>query len=76
MQNDGTYKKVEIEQPQDKNIFLQNILGSGTSHQDKAHTLTASYNKAVIWNTLENTTMPISRNMTSKVFLRLLRHIL
>ena len=53
LQNDGTYEKVEIEQPQDKNIFLQAILGSGTSHQDKAHTLTASYNKAVIWNTLE-----------------------
>ena len=53
LQEDGSYAKVEIEQPQDKNIFLQDILGSGASHQDKAHTLTATYNKAVIWNTLE-----------------------
>lgn len=53
LQDNGTYKKVEIEQPQDKNIFLQDILETGLPYQEKCHTLTASYFKCVIQNTLE-----------------------
>ena len=53
LQEDGTYKKVEIEQPQDKGILLKDILESGLPYQEKAHSLTASYNGAVFWNSLE-----------------------
>lgn len=53
LQEDESYKKIEIEQPEDKNISLQDILEDGISYQDKSYTLTASYAKAVFWNTLE-----------------------
>lgn len=53
LQQDGTYKKVEIEQPQDKRILLKDILESGLAYQEKSHSLTASYNGAVFWNSLE-----------------------
>lgn len=42
-----------ITQPKDKGILLKDILVSGVPYQNKAHTLTASYNGAVIWNSLE-----------------------
>jgi DNA (cytosine-5)-methyltransferase 3A len=56
-QDDGTYIKAEIEQPEDKGIILKDIL-EGNYHSDlmsndKAWTLTASYNGAVAWNTIE-----------------------
>ena len=53
--NDNTYAKVDIEQPQDKQIFLSDILNNGcdlTSNQ-KSFALTARYGCAVAWNTLE-----------------------
>ncbi|NBO23415.1 DNA (cytosine-5-)-methyltransferase, partial [bacterium] len=53
LQEGGTYKKVEIDQPQDKGILLKNILESGLPYQDKSHALTASYNGAVFWNSLD-----------------------
>ena len=53
LQEDGTYKKVEIEQPQDKGILLRDILESGLPYQEKAHSLTASYNGAVFWNSIK-----------------------
>lgn len=38
---------------EDKEILLKDILESGIPYQDKSHVLTASYNGAVIWNSLE-----------------------
>ena len=51
-QNDGTYKKADIAQPQNLNITLKDILESGVllnplkSDENKSHTLVASYYKA------------------------------
>ncbi|MDE5861353.1 MAG: DNA cytosine methyltransferase, partial [Ruminococcus sp.] len=42
-----------VTQPDDKNIMLKNILESGISWQDKSYCMTASYDGAVIKNTLE-----------------------
>lgn len=42
-----------IKQPEDKGILLKDILESGIAWQNKAYCLTASYNDAVLWNTLE-----------------------
>lgn len=42
-----------ITQPADKGIVLKDILDSGMPYQEKSHCLTASYNSAVIWNSLE-----------------------
>lgn len=43
-QADGTYKKCDVEQPQDKGILLKDILETNAvPYQDKAHVLTASY---------------------------------
>ncbi len=39
--------------PQDRGIFLKDILGSGQTYQEKSYALTATYDKAVFWNTLE-----------------------
>lgn len=52
---DGTYSKVEIEQPQDKGVLLKDILNSGEdlTAKDKAYTVTASYDGACAWNTIE-----------------------
>jgi DNA (cytosine-5)-methyltransferase 3A len=41
-----------IRQPKNKRIFLNDILESGVSWQDKSYCLTASYEGAVFWNTL------------------------
>ncbi len=53
LQEDGTYKKVDISQPEDKHIYLKDILETGLPYQDKSHALTASYDGAVFWNSLE-----------------------
>ena len=42
-----------VNQPNDKGILLKHILETGIPYQDKAHVLTASYNGAVLWNSLE-----------------------
>ncbi len=52
---DGTYRKVEIEQPVDKGILLKDILETGEdlTSNDKSYCMTASYNGACGWNTIE-----------------------
>lgn len=52
--SDGTYRKAKVEQPEDRGILLKDILETnGIPYQQKADVLTASYNGAVIWNSLE-----------------------
>lgn len=51
---DGSYSKVDIPQPNDRGILLKDILdGNDLTSNDKSWTLTASYNGAVAWNTIE-----------------------
>ena len=57
-QADGTYKRADIQQPADRGILLKDILetngnGAGVRDDGKSHVLTASYDGAVIWNSLE-----------------------
>lgn len=57
-QNDGTYKRADAIQPEDRGIVLKDILegngyGAGVRDDGKAHVMTASYNGAVVWNLLE-----------------------
>lgn len=58
---DGTYSKVDIQQPEDRGILLKDILDGAVdlTSNDKAWTLTASYDGAVAWNTIERS----QRNM-------------
>lgn len=52
----GVYEKVNVSQPEDRGILLRDILDGGASDltsKDKAWTLTASYDGAVAWNTIE-----------------------
>lgn len=62
--NDGTYSKVDVEQPEDCGIFLKDILDGGCdlTVNNKSWTLTASYNGAVPWNTIER----CQRNMVAE----------
>jgi DNA (cytosine-5)-methyltransferase 3A len=53
LQDDGTYKTIDIPQPENKGIMLKDTLESSLSYTDKSYALTASYNGAVFWNTLE-----------------------
>ena len=54
---DGTYSKVNVEQPADRGILLKDVLDSavamGLTCNDKSYTLTASYDGACAWNTIE-----------------------
>lgn len=52
---DGTYSKIDIEQPKDRGILLRDILESGTdlTGNEKGYCLTATYNGACPWNTIE-----------------------
>ena len=61
---DGTYGKVHIEQPTDRGILLRDILESGCdlTSRDKAWTVTASYDGACAWNTIERS----QRNMVAE----------
>ena len=43
----------DVPQPADRGILLKDILQSGIAYQDKSHCITASYNGAVFWNSLE-----------------------
>ena len=40
-------------QPKDKGILLKDILESGVAWQDKSYCMTASYDRAVFWNTMQ-----------------------
>jgi len=42
-----------IPQPDDKGILLKDILTSGLAYQNKSHCITATYDGAVFWNSLE-----------------------
>lgn len=42
-----------ISQPEDRGILLKDILESGIGWQDKAYCLTATYQKAVFWDTVQ-----------------------
>lgn len=46
LQEDGNYKKVEIEQPEDKEIFLKDIIESGDTEKLKSYCITATYSRA------------------------------
>ena len=59
---DGKYQQVKIEQPEDKCIYLKNVTEKGTVYQEKSHSLTASYNGAVFWNSIikkQRTMIPV-----------------
>lgn len=53
--DDGTYSKVNVEQPEDRGILPKDILESGAdlTTKDKTYCLTASYDGACAWNTIE-----------------------
>ena len=42
---DGTYSQVPVEQPEDKGLFLRDILESGVCWREKAYTIDANYYK-------------------------------
>lgn len=42
---DGTYSRVDVEQPEDKGILLRDILESGVCWREKSYTLKANYRK-------------------------------
>ena len=50
---DGTYSKVNVEQPDDRGILLRDILETGTPWQDKAYNLTTRCNGAIPSDTLK-----------------------
>lgn len=43
----------DVSQPTDRGILLKDILQSGMPWQDKSYCMTASYDGAVVWNTLQ-----------------------
>lgn len=51
----GTYSKVDVEQPEDRGILLRDILETGCdlTCNDNSFVLTASYDGACAWNTIE-----------------------
>lgn len=51
--DDGTYSKVDVEQPKDRGILLKDVLDNAVAWQNKSYCMTDSCNGAVIWNTLE-----------------------
>ena len=72
LQADGTYKQMPIDDMIDKGITMQDILEDGyatdemTSQDGKSHCLTARYNGAVWWNSIERKqrTMVLKDNPT------------
>lgn len=42
---DGTYSKVNVEQPKDRGILLKDVLDGAVSMREKAHTIDANYYK-------------------------------
>jgi DNA-cytosine methyltransferase len=46
LQQDGSYKKVEIQQPKDKGIVLKDIIESGDTERLKSYCVTATYSTA------------------------------
>lgn len=58
--DDGTYSKIEIEQPEDKGILLKDILEHGDAWRDKAYCIDANYFKAT------NGTEPFKNHQSSQ----------
>ena len=51
---DGTYSKVDVQQPEDRGILLRDVLdGADLTNCDKSYCLTSSYDGACAWNTIE-----------------------
>ena len=50
---DGTYSKVNVEQPDDKGILLRDILETGIAWQEKSYNLTTRCNGAILSDTLK-----------------------
>ena len=53
---DGTYSKVDVQQPEDRGILLKDVINKShrdLSNSEKAYCLTASYDGAVAYNTIE-----------------------
>lgn len=51
---DGTYSKVDVQQPEDRGILLKDVLdGADLTNCDKAYCLTSSYDGDCAWNTIE-----------------------
>ena len=44
-QEDGTYRKADIEQPDDRGILLKDVLDDGITWRDKSHCIDANYYK-------------------------------
>jgi DNA-cytosine methyltransferase len=73
LQADGTYKQIHIDEMIDKGITMQDILEDGfasdlmTNADGKSHCLTARYNGAVWWNSIERKqrTMVLKDNPTT-----------
>lgn len=61
---DGVYKSANLYQPKDEGILLKDILETGgdLTSRDKSWTLTASYDGACAWNTIERN----QRNMVAE----------
>ena len=58
MQDDGSYKQVDIDQPEDRGILLKDVLLSGEATEEmtsggKSYCVTARYSGAVAWNSIE-----------------------
>lgn len=51
-QEDGTYRKAEIEQPEDKGILLRDVLDNAVAWQEKGYALTTRCNGAIPEDTL------------------------
>ena len=51
--NDGTYSKVNVEQPDDRGILLRDILETGIAWQEKSYNLTTRCNWAIPSDTLK-----------------------
>lgn len=55
LNENGTYDKVDVQQPADRGILLKDVLDDAVdlTSNDKSYALTASYEGAVAWNTIE-----------------------
>lgn len=51
---DGTYKQVEIPQPEDRGIILKDILENGDTERLKSYCIDASYYKGANWEQYKN----------------------
>ena len=51
--NDGTYSKVNVKQPDDRGILLRDILETGIAWQEKSYNLTTRCNGAIPSDTLK-----------------------